>query len=221
MEVNNIQKFNIAYQIQKKFNAFPIIKKLKEYRRDPHVKFVSYKLPQKSHYKIPKDVRVAIIDFEGSPTFMLGILIQDTILTYYIEDYTHKIVFYRLVFNLLKIARDLWFFAFSDHERTELLGFYHYLQVQGEDISEFAFITEFPIINLQKETSRFESLTEAVYSIQSNSVKLTGDPLFRNSKLVNKLFSAKLYEEIIKHNRNCLKNESLLFSVRWYKNYKL
>lgn len=221
MEVNNIQKFNIARKIRTKFDASPIINKLKECKRDPHIRFVSYTLPQKSHYKIPKDVRVAIIDFEGSSTFMLGILIQDTILTYYIEDYAHKIIFYKLVFTLLKIARSLWFFAFSDHERKELLGFYHYLQVQGKDVSEFSFITEFPIINLQKETSRFESLTEAVYSIQPNLVKLTGDSLFRDSKLVNKLFAAQMYEEIIKHNRNCLKNESLLFSVRWYKNYKL
>jgi len=221
MEVNNIQKFNIARKLCTKFDGSPIIKKLKGYERDPSIKFVFYTLPQKSHFKIPKDVRVAIIDFEGSPTFMCGILIQDTILTYYIEEYTHKIIFYKLVFNLLKIARDLWFFAFSDHERTELLGFYHYLQVQGEDVSEFAFITELPIINLQKESSQFESLTEAVYSIQPNLVKLTGDSLFRNSKLVNKLFSAQMYEEIIKHNQNCLINESLLFSVRWYKNYKL
>lgn len=126
-----------------------------------------------------------------------------------------------VILRALKIARKLTFFAFSDHERIELLKMYRYLPKQGYDISEFSFIEKFPIINLQKIESRYESLTEAIYSINPKSVVMTGDPLFRNNRLVDDLFAAHKFDEIISHNRNCLLNESMLFQKRWYKNYKL
>jgi len=98
---------------------------------------------------------------------------------------------------------------------------YQYLQVQGEDISKFSFITTFPIINIQKSESKYESLTEAFYSIHPHSAKMTGDALFRNNKLIDKLFAAQKFNEIILHNQNCLVNEYLIFLVRWYKNYRI
>jgi hypothetical protein len=52
-------------------------------------------------------------------------------------------------------------------------------------------------------------------------METTGDPLFRNNKMVNKLFRAQKFDEIVAHNRNCLLNEALLLMKRWYKNYKL
>ena len=93
--------------------------------------------------------------------------------------------------------------------------------MQGYDVSEFSFIKKFPIINLQKTESKYESLQEAIYSINPNSATMTGDSLFRNNRLVDDLFAAQKFEEVIAHNRNCLLNESILFQKRWYKNNKI
>ncbi|MBA7679011.1 hypothetical protein ES703_87292 [subsurface metagenome] len=38
-------------------------------------------------------------------------------------------------------------------------------------------------------------------------MKITGDALFRNNRLVDQLFYAYKYEEIVVHNQNCLVNE--------------
>ena len=221
MEVNEMQKWNIAYRINSQYDFTPIIINLENVERDPKVKFIKKQLLEEEHHPLPKNLKIAIIDFKGSPVFMCGIMIQNIIFTYYIEEWCHKIKFYKLIFNVLQLAKDLTFFAFSNYERIKLLNMYHYLQVQGDYVSEFSFIKEFPIINLQKENYRYESLTEAFYSINPNSAILTGDSLFRNNKLVNQLFNAQKFDEIISHNRNCLLNESLLFQKRWYKNYIL
>ena len=121
----------------------------------------------------------------------------------------------------MKILFSFSFFSFSDHERTGLLNLYRYLQVQEINLSTFEFITTFPIINLQKNNSRFESLQEAIYSLNSRNTTFTGDALFRNNKLVNTLFTYRKFDEVISHNINCLLNGALLFLKRWYKNYKL
>ena len=128
---------------------------------------------------------------------------------------------YLTIFKILKVACDLSFFSFSDHERIELLNLYRYLQVQEIDLSTFEFFTTFPIVNLQKNNSKFESLQEAIYSLNSKAAAFTGDALFRNNKLVNTLFTYRKFEEVISHNINCLLNGALLFLKRWYKNYKL
>ena len=39
---------------------------------------------------------------------------------------------------------------------------------------------------------------------------MTGDALFRNNKLVDKLFAAHKFNEIILHNQNCLINEYII-----------
>ena len=142
-------------------------------------------------------------------------------MTYYIESYQYKTQFITLIFSLLCLIKDLSLFCFSDHERLELLKMYSYLKTQDCDISDFEFIESLPIINLQDPYSRFESLQEAIYSINPMSVRMTGDALFRNNKIIDRLFTAKKFNEIIKHNRNCLLNESILFQKRWYRNYKL
>jgi hypothetical protein len=218
MEVNELQKWNLAQKIQEDYNFVSLVKQLESMNRPEYIKL------EKKEVKLsesPGMCKIGILDFEGMPIFCAGILLHNIILTYYIESYTYKTEFYKFIFRLLKIAKDLTFFAFSEHERTELTNMYQYLQVQGEDVSEFDFLATFPIINLQKPESKYESLTEAFYSIHPNSSQMTGDALFRNSKLINKLFAAQKFNEIISHNQNCLINEYLLFLVRWYKNYKL
>ena len=212
-----MQKCNIANRIKEKYNHTSIIKRLEKLERNPFVKFVKKNIPTKSKENTYK---IAIIDFEGSPVFLCGMMIENILLTFYIEDYLHRDELYLIIFEVLKSANVLSFFAFSDYERAELLSMYRFLRVQGYNVSTYAFIKKFPIINLQNTT--FESLAEAIYSISLNSKTITtGDSLFRNSKIVNKLFTAHKFPEIISHNRNCLINENILFRKRWYKNYKI
>ena len=217
MEVNEMQKWNIANQIQREYDHGSIIKRLEKLERNPFVKLVKKNIPVKSK---ESTFKIAIIDFEGSPVFLCGIMIENILLTFYIENYLHRDELYLVIFEALKRSKILYFFAFSDYERNELLSMYRFLQVQGYNVFTYAFIKEFPIINLQNTT--FESLAEAIYSISLNSKTITtGDSLFRNSKIINKLFTAHKFPEIISHNRNCLINENILFRKRWYKNYKI
>ncbi len=216
MEVNEMQKWNLANRIKEEYDHVSIIKSLEELERSPRVKFVKKNLKKlkSSAFKI------AIIDFEGSPVFLCGIMIGDILLTFYIENYLHRDELYLVIFEALKRAKILSFFAFSDYERAELLSMYRFLRVQGYNVSTYVFIKKLPIVNLQN--TAFESLAEAIYSISLNSKTITtGDSLFRNSKIVSKLFATNKFPEIISHNRNCLINENILFRKRWYKNYKI
>ncbi len=212
-----MKKYNTANKIKEEYDHVSIIKSFEKLERSSSVKFVKKNLLKKlknNWYKM------AIIDFEGSPVFLCGIMIENTLLTFYIENYLHRDELYLIIFEALKRAKILSFFAFSDYERAELLSMYRFLRVQGYSVSTYAFIKEFPIINLQNNT--FESLAEAIYSISFNSKTITtGDSLFRNSKIVSKLFAAHKFPEIIFHNHNCLINENILFRKRWYKNYKI
>ncbi len=212
-----MQKWNIANKIKEEYDHVSIIKSLERLERSPKVKFVKKTLLKKLKGCLYK---IAIIDFEGSPVFLCGMMIGDILLTFYIENYLHRDELYLVIFEALKRAKILSFFAFSDYERIELLNMYRFLRVQGYGVSAYAFIKKFPIINLQN--TAFESLAEAIYSINLNSKTITtGDSLFRNSKIVGKLFAAHKFPEIISHNRNCLINENILFRKRWYKNYKI
>ena len=219
-----MQKYNTAYQIEGSYDFSALIYRLEGLIKDTPIKFVKKQFSSEANnffQPIPPHFKIAIIDFEGNPIFLCGLLIRDILLTFYIEDYSYKIELYKLILTILKIAGELTFFAFSDHERIELLKIYLYLKIQSEDVSKFSFIERFPIINLQKDSSPYESLTEAIYSLHPHSLRSTGDALFRNSRMVDKLFRAQKFNEIILHNRNCLQNEAILFLKRWYKNYKI
>ena len=90
MEVIEIQKFNIAERICGIYDFSSLIDKLENIVRVSPVKFRKSKILEKgsnSYLPLPDQYKVAIIDFEGSPIFMLGILTRDTIFTYYIEQY--------------------------------------------------------------------------------------------------------------------------------------
>ena len=222
MEVNELQKYLLANRIQSSSNSVSLIKKLENLELPSNVKCIKKEVAEIDHFKIvPENYKIAIIDFEGSPVFLCGILIHSSILVYYIEKLVDKIDLYLTIFKILKVTYDLIFFSFSDHERIELLNLYRYLRVQEIDVSEFEFIITFPIVNLQKNNSKFESLQEAIYSLNSKATAFTGDALFRNNKLVNTLFTYRKFDEVISHNINCLLNGALLFLKRWYKNYKL
>lgn len=183
------------------------------------------KIPRSNHVKLIKKTilepftqHAAIIDFEGNPVFLVGIMIYDTLLSYYIEDYDHKIDLYLVLLNTLKVASGFVFFSFSTHEREEIQKIYRYLELQGIDLSEYRCIKQIPLINLQN--GRYESLLEALYSINP-TMKITGDALFRDTRLVNQLFYARKYQEIVPHNQNCLENEGIIFQKRWLKLYTI
>lgn len=215
MEVNELQKWNIVNHIAIRDDNIFDISSL-EALESTSVKIHKEKIPKKD--KSP-DYRIILIDFEGSPIFMCGILLQNIHLIFYIENYRYRTELYTVILNTLLKTKEYTYFAFSDHERFELLNIYRYLQVQGQNISQFSFIETFPVINLQK--SQYESLAEAIYSINLHSAPTTGDPLLRNSKLVNNLFATQQFAEIIAHNKNCLLNEYSLLQKRWLKNYRI
>lgn len=214
--INDLQKWNIAHKIRGYINFETIITRFKKIDRPSSVKFTSKTIDFKDNdtYKLIP-YQAIIVDFEGTPVILIGLMINDTILTYYIADYQCINEFNMVILEIFSIARQLTLFCFSMYEKQEILRIYTSLSEQGYDLSKYSFIESLPIINLQKE--KFESITEAVFSTNSK-VKFTGDPLFRNIKLIGKLFYTKRIEEIINHNRTCLLNESLILQ-RWLKYY--
>ena len=142
MEVNEMQKWNTVHRINSQCNFNSIIMNLENVERDPKIEFIKLSLLEEEYIPFPKNLKIALIDFEGSPVFMCGIMIHNIIFTYYIKDWCHRVEFYKVIFNILQSSKDLSFFAFSDYERIKLLNMYHYLQVQGEGFSEFRFIKE-------------------------------------------------------------------------------
>ncbi len=218
MEINELQKWNIAKKIGESYNFEALITQLNNIDRPSDVKLISKTIDFQTNdtYKqVP--YQAVIIDFEGSPVTLVGLMIFDTILTYYIEDYQYLNEFYMVILEIFSVARQLTLFCFSMYEQQEILRIHTNLGEQGYELSRYRFIESLPIFNLQKE--KFESITEAVFSTNSK-VKFTGDPLFRNIKLIGKLFFTKRFDEIITHNRNCLLNESLILQ-RWLKYYNI
>ena len=215
MEVNQLKQWNIAHKISKPKDKNVSTSILEDVNKSS-IKIVSYDII-KSEYD---NYHIALIDFEGSPVFMCGLLIHGKILTFYIENYKFRNDLYITILELISKIQNYILFAFSDHERFELLNIYMYLGIQGQNTSQYSFIETLPIINLQR--IKYESLVEAIFSLCMNTTTLTiGDPLLRNSKLVDSLYVTQQYHEIILHNRNCLMNEYILFIKRWLKNYKV
>ncbi|MFX1344148.1 MAG: hypothetical protein ACFFBC_00105 [Promethearchaeota archaeon] len=210
--MNELKKWNYAYTITRTFDYEKIIKELKSIDRGDHVKLVLKSL------STPIIHQAAILDFEGNPVFMVGLMVFDTLFSFYIEDYEYKVELYLLLMKILSSFECLVFFTFSDHEKIEIKKIYHYLECQDIELSKYTHIEEIPIINLQLGV--FESLLEALYSINPE-MKITGDALFRNNRLVDQLFYACKYGEIVVHNQNCLVNESIIFKRRWLMLYTI
>lgn len=161
---------------------------------------------------VPDTYCIGIIDFEGNPTFLCGLFLHDTLFTFYIENKTHLDTLYLTILEILRQTQELTLFSFSNHEKEEILRIYRYLEVQGYDLKDYKLIEDLPIINLQKEP--YESLAEVIYFLHPKSIRTTGDSLFRNTKLVDKLYSIHKFEDIVAHNHNCLLNEGTIFLKR-------
>ena len=211
MGVNELQKLNCATVLNNKSSD--------------HIRAIDYleSISKKEDVYTTKNIteaslpsRAILLDFEGSPVFLIGIMVHNTLFTFYIKDYEHRTTLYLMILKILSGVKNSIYFAFSDHEKEEIKKIYQYLGCQGIDLMKFIPPENIPIINLQLST--FESLIEALHSVQPD-MKITGDVLFRNSKMVNQLFYAKKFNEIILHNRNCLLNESIILKKRWLKLY--
>ena len=208
MEVNELKKWNYAYVINREFDHDMLIKELENIPRGDYIKLV------KKMVATPISHHAAILDFEGNPVFMVGLMIYNTLFSFYIEDYDYKVELYLLLMRILSAFENLVYFSFSDHEKEEIKKIYQYLECQGIDLSIYIEVDQIPIINLQ--LGKFESLLEALYSINPE-MKISGDALFRNIRLVDQLFYAQKYGEIVVHNQNCLVNESIILLKRWLK----
>ena len=112
---------------------------------------------------------------------------------------------------------ELRFFSFSEYEHLGLLEISIALMEKGFNLNKYQYLESLSVINLQKE--KFESIAEALFS-SGSQFEFTGDPLFRNIKLINKLFITKKFDETISHNHTCLLNESVILE-RWVKTYYL
>ena len=217
MEINNIQKWLIAEKITKKHDFTPMINRLKNISYNDKIKAgitTISSINTNDYHPIP--YQVVIIDFEGSPVIFLGVMIFDTLFTYYIESYEYIDMFHLFVLEFLYQTHELTFFSFSEYEQKEILNMSNKLIEKGYNLKEYQYLGDLLVVNIQKE--KFESLNEALLS--SGNFFFTGDPLFRNIKLINKLFTTKKFNEIISHNHSCLLNESIILE-RWVKNYNL
>jgi hypothetical protein len=213
MGVNDLKKWNHAKMLNgTSHNPTDTISRIESIplKKSIHV--------SKTDADTPLPCHAAILDFEGNPVFMVGLMIGSTCFTYYIEHYKFRRELYLLLLTIISTSKEIIYFTFSDHEHQELTKIHQYLECQGIDLQEYNTIDSIPLINLQ--LTKFESIIEALYSIQPE-MKITGDALFRNTRMVDQLFYAKKYEEIIRHNQNCLRNESIILQKRWLKLYNV
>ncbi|MHA2128046.1 MAG: hypothetical protein ACXACO_08110 [Promethearchaeota archaeon] len=210
--MNDLKKWNLAYKMKNTLDHGSLLKRLTNLKIPKQIKLVTKSIP------IPITQQAAILDFEGNPVFLIGFLFYDTLFSYYIEDYNDRNELYQLLFEILKVGGEYTFFAFSSHEETEIQKISRFLELQEINLSRYGHIEQIPIVNLQ--LGKFESLAEALFSIFP-TMKITGDILFRDNKLVDQLFYAQKFSEIVAHNHNCLKNEAFIFSKRWIKLYTI
>ena len=217
MEINDIQKWLIAERITERRDLSPLIDRLKNISHNEKIKTgIKTIIKTNANNYNATPYQVAILDFEGSPVFFLGVMIYDTLFTYYIESRDYLDIFHLFVLEVLYQVKELTFFSFSEYEQQEIISISNILIEKGYNLKKYQYLESLMVVNLQKE--KFESLTEALLS--SGDFAFTGDPLFRNIKLINKLFITKKFNEIISHNHSCLLNESVILE-RWVKNYNL
>ena len=216
--MNTIKKWLIAEKITEKYDFTSLTNKLSNLTIPTEIKFCikTIPLPNNDRYQ-PIPYKVAIIDFEGSPVILLGLMIHDTLFTYYRESHDNLDMFHLFILEILYQIRELTFFSFSEYEELGLLEMSIALVEKGFDLNKYRYLETLSVINLQKE--KFESIAEAMFSSDSQ-FEFTGDPLFRNIKLIGKLFITKKFDDIISHNHTCLLNESIILK-RWVKTYNL
>jgi len=96
------------------------------------------------------------------------------------------------------------------YEKDSLLLMFEDLKIKGYNLSNYKFIQDLIIINLQEFS--FESLTGALCKMGYTK---TNDPIFRHKEYIQELWKQGRFEEIINHNLNCLLNEALILQKRF------
>ena len=162
----------------------------------------------KRHFK-PMGVRykAAIIDYEGSPPFLIGIFLGKTLYFFHKGKSTSHSQFFECAFEVLWCLRHLYLFAFSDYEDVETEKMREFLQQEGRR-QDLEFIDELQLINLQNDSMPFQSLAEAILIAGYEG---TFDPFMRDHKLIDHSFDLGMIDSVLAHNENCLLNETLLF----------
>ena len=159
-------------------------------------------------HNIPINKTAAIVDFEED--FMMGIMIRDTLFTFYIEERRWHYFFCKCVLKTLRVLQDAYLFSFSDYDKNIVLLMYEDLEIKGYNMEKYEFVKHLRFCNLQE--TPFESLSQALCKL---NIEKTHDPLFRNLRLISELYKMERFDEIVAHNRNCLLNEALLLKKRY------
>jgi hypothetical protein len=222
LKLNTLQKWNIANRLASKFNYRNILFELKSKLSGLKIE-INERIIDKLGCNNPSFslgmTRIAFIDFEGNPVFLCGILMYDTILTFYIKEKHRQNDFFLAILKVLVKTKDMAFFCFSEYERVVISNIFRTLQANGYNLSSYNCIESIPLINLQ--IYKFESLTEAIYSINFDSSVFTGDSLFRDKKIIDKLLLTRKFKDIVVHNQNCLQNACTIFLKRWLRDFTL
>ncbi len=214
-KMNSIQELSINFQLIKKeiykiaskFSLKPKIFKIKDNKRSG-----------KRSINKTKISKFYIIDIEGDPFFLLGLLLDDTIIQLYLEDfnsYENFLICCLKIINLL-YKNKMTPFSFGFFKESRLKDAFTALTFNKTLKDIESFLIDYEIINLQE--NNHESLTEALLKIDY----LTTDILFLgNFNNIHQLFKQKQFDLILKHNQNCLLNESIILQRRFLKKNRL
>lgn len=223
--MEELEKMNLYFDLLIKVGDFKkIIKKLDRFNPREDIKVVKDKfrnIKQDHFIPIPYNLRAVILDFEGKPPFLLGLMIADRIFVFYINSRDNENKFYLCVLKILKLLKKVVFFSFSNYEENSIANIFNKLKGENFNLSKYKDVKSTRIYNVQERP--FESLVAALIKI---GFKSSNDPLARNLGLIEYLYG--LYEKqgfiddiyinlIIEHNKFCLLNTVLILVRRFLK----
>jgi len=153
--------------------------------------------------------KYAIIDLEGDPPKLFGLIISNNVYQLIITDEKYIDQFYTAIWKILHVLLTYYLFTFSNHETRFFKKILPYKLRLADDEN---FLKPLKIINVQKRD--FEGLVPALYSLDETSYP---DPLLRNSKKVELHFKQKNYYLILEHNKSCLLSTLKIVQKRYLK----
>jgi len=153
--------------------------------------------------------KYAIIDLEGDPPKLFGLVISNLVYQLIITDEKHLRQLYEVIWKILHQLLDYYLFTFSNHETRFFKKILPFKLNVGKDENFFQVLK---IVNVQKRDS--EGLVPALYSLDEVSYH---DPLLRNSKKVELHFRQGNYYLILEHNKSCLLSTLKIVQKRYLK----
>jgi hypothetical protein len=151
--------------------------------------------------------KATIVDFEGSPPFLVGICLGNALYFFHKGKSTTNLEFFDCAFEALRCLRYLCLFTFSDYEEVEMIKMREALESETK-AKDLDFIDDLCTVNLQDDSTPFQSLAEAIIVAGYDG---TLDPFMRNHEFIDHSFKLGLIDSMLAHNENCLLNEALLF----------